>query len=392
MAVSKINNKMYKKVLKSFASIYALIFYRRKLKKKSCDILLLPDWPGGIKRAKKLITELEYNNFHVLCDVIPPPQKILLNRLFIKTERVAPSSYRFFEYYAAYIVRKYQPRILLTFMDSSGFSIFLKNEMEKIGGQVINIAHGVTGDSELFTMFNFHYYFVFGQSSVDAIFRQKTRYGNTKLVKVGSFLIDKEFNLPVNRESKKLLFLPSWLRRSVRDVSLKNFNLLARWARLQKNYQLVIKHHPLEDESIIRSIFNNIPNVKFLPKEINMQGALENISLVLTCWSVASLEAAVLNRPVVIINDSDLPDFLELENYYLPRARTVEEIQNRIEDTFARYDEFLKRSKDFVRRHLEHTTDSIPFMVNCIKSIYQEKEDFKYIPIEGTKNYFLHNR
>lgn len=273
-------------------------------------------------------------------------------------------------------------------MNKTVFSIFLKNEMEKIGGKVVNLSHAVLANNEDHTMFDFHYYFVFGQSSIDNAFRQKTRYGSTKLVKTGSSLIDNEISLPINQEKKKILFFSSWLPPKVRDIVLRNFNLLAKWAKVQRKYHLVIKHHPLEDESIIRSIFKDIPNVTFLPKETGMKNALKDVSLVLTGWSAASVEAALLNRPAVIINDSDLPDFWELEKYYLPRARTVEEIQERVDETFARYDYFQERSKDFVRRHLEHTTDSIPFIADCIKSIYNGKEDFEYIPLEGTMAYF----
>ncbi|GAI03241.1 unnamed protein product, partial [marine sediment metagenome] len=261
-------------------------------------------------------------------------------------------------------------------MEDSILSIFLKKEMERINGKLIDIAHGITPNSQRYSMFDFHYYFMIGQSSVDSAFRQKRRYGNTKIVKAGSFRMDKEFTLPINKESKKLVFFSSWLRKDIRGIILKNYNLLAKWARVQQNYNLAIKLHPLEEESIIKSIFKNIPNVTFLPKEISMKVALADVSLALGMWSCALIDAAVLNRPVVIINDSDMEDFLELENYFLPRARTVEEIQERVEETFARYDEYLERTRYFVSRHLEHTVDSVRYIASCIKSISEGKEDF----------------
>jgi len=203
--------------------------------------------------------------------------------------------------------------------------------------------------------------------------------------------MDEEFSLPINRKSKKLLFFSASLRRKdIRDIILKNYKLLSKWARGQQNYNLIIKLHPLEEDSVIKSIFKNISNVKFLPKEISIKDSLVDISLVLGIWSCALIEAAVLNRPAVIINDSDEGDFLELEKYFLPRARTVEEIQKHIDETFVRYDEYLERTKLFVHRHLERTIDSVSFMTSCIKCIYEGKEDFSYMVINGTANYFSH--
>lgn len=369
------------------AGTYCLFFYRRKIRKKPCDILFLHSSQKDIAATKSLSMALKRHNFHVLHEVIPLPKAILLNRLLAKTTRYAPLPFCVYEYYASYIVKKHEPRILIT-LDLFPFASFLKNEMEKMGGKSVQLAHGVIGQNELFTIYDFHYYFVFGQSSVDAAFQQRTRYGSTKLVKTGSFFIDEEFHLSPGRKGKKLLFFSSWLQKNVRDIILANFNLLAKWAKLQGEYELAVKHHPLEDESIIRSIFRDVPNVKFLPKEVRMKEALADISIVLTGWSCASIEAAILNRPAVIINNSDFPDFLELEKYYTPRACTVEEIQARIEETFKRYDEFIESAKRLVRRHLERTTDSIPYIVKCLKSIYDGKEDFEYINIKGTKDYF----
>lgn len=379
---------MFKKIIKLVATIYALICYRRKVIVKKCDILFFPACQWDATSSKKLAEELENKNFRILYDIVPSSKKIILQRLLMKTKRIAPFLYCYLEYYAAYIIRKYQPRILLTFMEDSVLSIFLKKEIEKINGKVIDIAHGITPNFQRFRMFDFHYYFMFGQSSVDAAFQQKIRYGNTKIIKAGSFRMHKEFTLPINKESKKIVFFSANLRKDIRDIILRNYNLLAKWARTQENYSLVIKLHPLEDETIIKSIFKNVSKVTFLPKEISMKVALADASLALGMWSCALIDAAVLNRPVVIINDSDEEDFLELEKYFLPRARTVEEIQKRIEETFVQYDEYLDKARQFFRRHLEQTVDSVQYIASCIKSISEGKEDFDYITINGTDNYF----
>lgn len=392
MNVGRYMKKIINLGLNIVGNIYAILFYRRRLEKDPCDILYVAGWAGDIERANKLSETLEKENFHIHKEVWASPLEIIRDRLLVKAKRVSPFSYCYLECYAAYLIKRHQPKIILAFLDAGLLSFFLKIEIEKVGGKIINLSHAVMMDNYTHTNFYFHYYFMFGQYSVEAAFRQKTRYGNTKLIKAGSHLIEKDFYLPVNKESNKLLLLAaSCSKIENKIIILRNYNLLAKWARIQKRYHLVIKHHPAGDDSIIESFFKDIHNVTFFSKETNMKNALKDVSLTLIGWSTGSIEAALLNRPSVIINDSDMPDFLEAEKYFAPRARNVEEIQDRIEETFERYDYYLEKSKEYVRKHLEYTTDSIPFMVHCIKSINDGDEDFEYIPIEATEDYFLHN-
>lgn len=361
---------------KYLAALYCIIFYRRHVTSQACDVLFLYSWPGEQRRTTNLAAALQKQGLSVRHHAIPSPKNILRKRLLCRTERIAPLRNCYFEYAAAHIVQVFRPRLILTFDDGSPYTVFLRASLHATGGRLINIAHGITGDSALFTNFCFDYYFVFGPSSLDAIGRQARRYGSTKIVAAGSYLIDEDFSLTPMPDSKTIVFFSSWLPSSVRSILLSNFRVFAEWARTQDEYDLVVKHHPLEDPSIIRSILAGIPRITFLPAGTPMKTALQDASLAIVSWSVASVEAALLGRPSVVINTSDNPDFLEIESYYLPRARTVAEVQARIDTMFGRYDEFVDRSRDYVRRHLAHTTDSIPFLASCIESLFRGTENF----------------
>ena len=369
-------------------SLLVSFFYNRTLKEEKIDILFLHITESIMNRTKNLSRELEKEGFLIKHEVKKKyPKEIIENHLLYKPSYRVPFGYRFIASYASFLVKKYKPKIILTFANCDLFSIFLRKEINKIGGKLINISHSVTGSTEEFYMFDFDYYFVFGPSSVENTFKNPNRYGNTKLILAGSFNIDADFTLPPNYEKKKILFFSSWIEHQYGEILLRNFELIANWIKLHPEYELVIKLHTLENPLIIREIFKETPNVKVLPKDVSIKNALEDVSISIVSWSNAAIESALLNRPVVIANDSDLPDsYLNLEKYFLPRARTPEELQQRIEETFNNYDYFLKVCQDFVKWHLAHTTDSVPYMVKCIKAIIEGKENFEYFEIEGNMN------
>lgn len=374
-------------IFKYLLGLYGIAFYRREVQVSPCDILFFYTWEGEAARTQGLVHALNAKGFQVASFVLPSRIKIIVHRLLARTERLSSFGNCLYEYFAAYVIARFSPKILLTFDDGSCYTAFLKHEMERRGGTIINIAHGLTGDSESFTNFLFHYYFVFGQSSVDAVLRQKIRYGSTKVIKAGSYLISTEDSLPVNNSRTGILFCSTWLPEPTRALLLKNMAIFAEWANSQTRYSIFVKHHPLEDPRIIREVFRGVQGVSFLPQEICMKDALEKVSLIVTSWSVASLEAALMNRPTVIVNDSDMPDFLEIEGFFLPRARNAKEIQERVSEIFLNYAQYVEKGAKYVERHLAHTTDSVPVISQLIESIFRDRNDFSYLFVPQTRDY-----
>ncbi len=372
------------RLAKTAAGLAVTAAARRQCAVEPVDILFLHTYEGEVARAAPLAAATRRHGLTVRQEVIPSLRVRLWRRQLARAPQGLRWSERAHAFYAEYLVRRFQPRVVVTF-DTNGLSIPLRRQANRAGARSVQIAHGVIGDSEMFRIFDFDYYFVFGQSSVDAVLRQKARIGSTKLVASGSFLIDENFCLPPTHERSRVLFLSSWLHPAVREILLRNFQALAEWARTRAGLTLVVKPHPLEDVSILRDVLAGAPDVHFLDKQTDMRTAIAACALAITGWSVASIEAAILNRPAVVLNDSDNADFLELESYYLPRARNAQELQQRIDDTFADYARFLDAADRLVRRHYDRTTDSIPFLARCLEEIARGTESFAYHAVEGTE-------
>ena len=93
-----------------------------------------------------------------------------------------------------------------------------------------------------------------------------------------------------------------------------------------------------------------------------MVEALNDIFLVIINFSVASVEAAFLNRPVVVINslmkDKNSTDFrksdqyLYIEDFFPERAKNITEITVRINKISNKYSYYLQQCKRYSDFHL----------------------------------------
>jgi len=366
-----------KSIIRSLISNSCSLAYSEP-ESQPCDILFLYVSKALNYRCDPLKRVLTQKGFLTADEAIMPPKNVLLNRYLCKPKISYPKEFLYEAAYAQYIVKKYQPKILITFMDSSILSVFLREEMKPFG-KVINIAHGVTCDTNLFSMIDFDYLFLFGKRSLENLKRNKVLFGTTRVVLTGSPFITPDFILPANYAKKNILFFSSWIPKNERDLILNNFNIVRDWAKLHQEYHLYVKLHPspLEDPMVWEKLAHGIRNITILDKKVDTKEALENVSLAVVLWSCASFEASILNRPVVIVNNCDREEnFLYLENFFLPRSRSAEELHANILLTFDNYDFYLGKCKEFINYHFEHVHDSITYIADCIESIYRDCETF----------------
>jgi hypothetical protein len=367
---------------------------------RPCDILFLFPNETGFHRAHTLYTALEQRGFKMRHEFFSSWQPWLLGRLFYDSEQKLPAELLFPASLARYFVYRYRPKVVCSFVTTLTSS-FLREEVHRLnGGKTIFLSHGIPTAVNFNSNFDFDYVFVFGQSSLENVLASPVRLGTTRIVLTGSPFVESTFSLPPNYEKKQILFFSTWFtwassvntigKKLCKEILRQNTDLVLEWARRHPEFPLLIKPHPLEDPRFIRELTRDIPHVTVLETSMSMREALQQVSLVLLFWSNASVEAALLQRPTVVVNVSDLAEvqnvvpanYLSLEDYFLPRAKTVEEIQHNIVTTFANYEEYLQRCQQFASYHLEHTTDSIEYIAHCIEAIYHEKEDFPVTPVQ----------
>jgi len=343
-----------------------------------------------IARAEPLWKTLEKKGFRVGHEVLSA-KKIFLRRMFCPPDEKFPAELVFDAALAKFLVKKYTPKVVCSFTSST--ATFIRHALHQhTGGRTVFLAHSVLPTRPYTTNFDFDYALLFGKSSLENILANSVRLGSTKAVLTGSPFITPDYVLPPARTKKNVLFFSTWLTSFSgsgveKELLCQNTQIVIEWARLHPEFHLYIKLHPLEEPDFIGSLVKESQNITVLDKAVSMPDALRNSAIVLHSWSAASLEAALLQRPTVIVNARDLPathllpqNFLSLTDFFL-RARTVEELQQCIVATFAQYDKFLQRCREFVQLHLERTTDSIEFMTRCIEAISRGREDFPLVPV-----------
>ncbi|HIA12488.1 MAG TPA: hypothetical protein EYN69_10525 [Flavobacteriales bacterium] len=358
-----------------------------------CDILVLPSGPADISQTKGVWDNLEKNGYKIEYANYTL-KSIFLNALRSKEkiESEVHTSIFLFAAYCKFLLNKYKPKTVCVFYHHNMIPSFLMKYKDK-SQKIIHIPHGMQPDHYLYTSFDFDYYLVFGESSIEAIKKKKLRIGNTKLIKTGSTTLKKEYSLEPNKELKNILFFSDyWPEMYPRERRF--FDIVFDWAKQHPEYNLLVKQHPVEKGDLLRSYAKGIDNVEVLDKSVGIKEALERTSLCIVGWSVASLEAAQMNRPVVVANfreyDPDSDDyvksdsFLHLEKFFPKRAGTSEELHERISEVVGDYEKYLGRCREFVHFHLEHTTESNKFAAQVISNIHLNSTEIEYTEVEET--------
>lgn len=375
-----------KKIIKKIMYYYIKIFARKNIyKKNKTDVLFLHMAPERIDRTKKIASMLEDKGLTVVHRVMDSIQDMFVSNLFYCENGVLLDvDYSYFESYANYLTEVYNPKIVITFNESTVFNLYLRKSMKKNGGKIINMAHGIVSKEVLRNndKYYFDYYFVFGQSSLDNAINKKT-YGKTKIVKVGSFFMDYKDTLPIVYNSRKVLFCSQGdkIDKKVNESNLRNVEILCEWAN-KSDYEVLFKFHPLEDENIVKTRFESkTSKFNYLPKEMSMYDAMKEAHFVIMSSSNSSLEVALLKKPIVLVNDDQNEvDSInaELEKYYLKSAINSEELESNIEKTLEKYNLFVEKGEEYVSNHIEVKMNSTEYITKCILSIVKNNEDFDY--------------
>jgi len=382
------------KVLLKFFYIICSPFLRASYTKE-CDILVVGTCDVDINNSIGVWNKLIQSGFSVKQIVLKAYTKYHFNKLGdLSFDITTPASLFFEQLYSKYIVKKYNPKIICSFISSGVIPSLLKSEM-KGKGFTIFISHAIIPITDNYTSLDYDYYLIFGQSSLVNLQKLPLRIGSPKIILSGSPMISKNYSLkPINVPIKTLLYFSTWGIETFEErfeVLRKSFDVIIKWAIKHPEYNLLIKLHPLENGKYVYEHTSKIKNITILDKDTSMIDALKNVSIVITTFSVASIEAAMMNRPIIVCNydlldkrsaDSYKSDaFLHLEKFFPPRARNVEDLHDRITTVEKNYKYYVSQCQKYAKYHLGHTTDSQEHISEIISAIYSGKENFKYIKL-----------
>jgi hypothetical protein len=215
--------------------------------------------------------------------------------------------------------------VIITVRNGDPLSFFLRRSGS--GAVTTHLAHSVTTpDARGFAFIDYDYYLLYGRGSLAMLRRRDVRFGNTRAVLAGSFLLDEGSVAPPVKGLERVLILGKgpWLEASSRRH--REYELVAAWVEQHPELEFRVRLHPRSTLEFWHDESRLLPNLSTSRFPTAISDDVAWSAAVVGTHTNAIVEAAALGRPVVIAGgegvDGDPFDALE----FLPLATTTEDL------------------------------------------------------------------
>ena len=338
-----------------------------------CDFLLLQSSPRVIllQRKKSFIAALQDRGHRLIETALPEMHDLLASRKLKRPSHAVPLRYFVYAAHAAWLVAKYQPKILLNDRNGSFYSPFLRLALNAEGRLLVQLAHSTTVEaSRRLGMNDYDYYFLFGRSSLEALQARKLRFGDTKAVLAGSHMIDESYALPdPDPALKTVLVLGLGPDKEKVPGYQATYALLRAWSERHPAYQVLVKAHPRSRMEFWSETEHCLPNVHVLPPECTLAQALGMASIVINIMSNAVIEAALAVRPILFVNCGDAKDILSQGRFFDGQIASMEALEQGVQSLEQNYVLARQRSAAFAEFHLASGTNGLQHNVHDLERL-----------------------
>jgi hypothetical protein len=342
-----------------------------------CDFLLLQSSPKVIKlqRKKLLIEALRARGHRLIETALREPRVLLRERQLSRPPFRVPTRYFGIAAHAQWLVEHYQPRVLLNDRNGSLYSPFLRLALNARQSVLVHLAHATTGEgSRRLGMNDYDYYFLFGQSSLDALQARALRFGTSTAVLAGSHMIDKAFDLPPADPARRVMLVLGVGPDKEKEAGYqRTYALLRDWAARNPDYQMLIKAHPRSQVPFWQEAAGVLDNVSVLPRESSLAQALEQASVVINIMSNAVIEAGLAARPVISVNLSEDADIFCQRTFFGDVLRGVDELSRRLDALEKDYASAVVQSRDFGHFHLAHGSSGLEINLQILEQLLRRE-------------------
>lgn len=324
---------------------------------EACDFLLLQSAPKvvALNRKAALKTALRDRGHRLTETALPEARDILCARQLLSPPHAPPLRYFLFAAHAEWLCARHAPKILLNDRNGSLYSPFLRLSLHRRGGQLVQLAHAATLEkSSRLSMNDYDYYFLFGQSSLEALRGRALRFGDSNAVLAGSHMVDQTYALqPATTQRNTLLILGVGPDKEKEAGYQKTYALLRDWLAEHPEIPARVKAHPRSSVPFWREAAKALPNLSVLPAACTLAQALGEAGVVINIMSNAVIEAAQAARPVLVVNLSGDADIFQQERFFGAAIGDKETLSRAFARLQENYSAGLEQSAAFVRFHLE---------------------------------------
>lgn len=254
----------------------------------------------------------------------------------------------------------HQPKLIIHMQDSSSLSAAIKKYS---GAKLVNIAHGVTGATELFNVIDFDYYFIYGDSSIEHLLANKgtnIHCGSTQLVKVGPLMSEYEEGLRLSDENIKIInsfkkaaiYSSAFTRASsVQELLSSTHKLIIDFAVKNPDTLIIVTLHPAETISDFWHNYISIKNLLIINSGYNKNELASYASIHLTMASNSVIDYGLRGLDSIIIRYNDYADeYLQFSKFF-----TICSNADELAQAMNNYSPEQSKLQEFLSYHCEYT-------------------------------------
>lgn len=322
-------------------------------------VLVLHGSPRLLAQRRKsgLIEALRALGHDVVETAIEPLAVAVRHKCLCRPPARVPLRYYAHAAYAEWLARHHNPGLVLNERHGSLVIPFLRLSLNIQGKHLAQLSHATAvDDSRRLSMTDYDYYLLFGRSSLNALQLRPLRFGTTRTILTGSYLIDQQYDLPPPRGDLNLLVLGVGPDKEARAGYQRTYALICEWAASHPHVPVAFKPHPRSRMAFWKEAASRLPNIRLLSPDASLAEALQQSSLVLNIMSNAALEASLANRPVIYINASEDPDILEQTRFFGDCVTDIGMLEARIDWLQRNHTTALRNTRAFAEYHLAYGT------------------------------------
>ncbi|UJF25318.1 hypothetical protein L0B52_04005 [Suttonella sp. R2A3] len=258
------------------------------------------------------------------------------------------------------------------------------------GAKLINIPHCVIGTGSNYSIIDFDYYFIYGDSSIDNLNRGvgiHIHSGSTKLVKIGPLMCEIDDGLKLSSEhvakisnsnfERVVIYSSAFTKNTAVQKLLElTHEMVVDFAKKDPNTLIIVTLHPCETVNVFWHKYKKLINLIVLPSGHNKDELASYASVHLTMLSNSVIDYGLRGLDSIIIRYSDYgEDFLQFSKFFKV-CSSAEELMLAVKSHAPEQ----SRLNDFLPYHCEYTDmDTFSRMVDYLNRILAG-EELKGIP------------
>lgn len=181
-------------------------------------------------------------------------------------------------------------------------------------------------------------------------------------------------------EKAKVLWAPSYPTKGIYSIMgfLADNKFIIEECK-NKDFDLYIKYHPNQDDSLIQSFFREAErytNIYFINKQEAIEGYIEKADIIITTPSTVILDTALKKKLVICLVDSQRYQLVKhIEAGFIIKRQEELKIDKYVKMAMSRrkadneYDSCLKRQRDFIKEFFEVKNNINDVLSDIIKTI-----------------------